>query len=368
MTDVIDLSEETVPARSWAPIAAWTAPSAVYAAALWFAVGVPPPFALLSALTYFYTLAALMIPVARWSDRAGSASRHTARSVAAHLGVGLIVITIWQAVNLLFLRLFVGPAVWSIVYAGNWPFQLLGALMVYGAALGFTLTAQAFRRERERERREASIRLVARDAELSAIKAQLQPHFVLNALTSLLVLIDKDPALARLMVIRLADLMNAVFDRFDVAQVPLERELDLTRAYLDIERIRFGSRLSVTIEIDDEVRAVLVPAFLLQPIVENAVKHGIGPDARPGLVSVSARLAGDRVSVVIRDSRAERGAATAAAPIAAIVDDARPGRGLHLTRRRLDTLYGPRYRLSIGPEPEGFTVRIDLPLESARVA
>ena len=137
--------------------------------------------------------------------------------------------------------------------------------------------------------------LVARDAELGAIRAQFQPHFVLNALNSLLALIDKDPALARTMVVRLADVMKSVFDRMDVPAVPLERELDLVKAYLDVERIRFGARLSAAFEIDDAARGVLVPPFLLQPIVENAVKHGIAPNAAPGTVRVSARVHNGRL-------------------------------------------------------------------------
>ena len=249
---------------------------------------------------------------------------------------------------------------WNEVFADNWMFQLMSALFVYAAALGLMLTAQAHARERLRERREADLLIVARDAELAAIKAQLQPHFVLNALNSVLALIDKDPGLARTMVTRLADLMKAVFVRFDVVQVPLERELELVRAYLDVERIRFGSRLSVAFDIDEASARAPVPAFLLQPIVENAVKHGIAPHAKPGHIRISARMTDGRVTIVISDS----GVAPAGADFASASN---AGRGLQLTRRRFEAAYGSRYQLSFdgdGLPGGGLAVRLDLPADA----
>src|SRR5262249_19177243 len=147
-------------------------------------------------------------------------------------------------------RIEIGPYYWR-VYTGTWLFQLLFAASVYGTVRGLMLGATFWRRDRERERREAALELAARDLELSAIRTQFQPHFVLNALNSLLALIDDDPALARTMVVRLADLTTAVFDRGDLHELPLERELDLVRAYLDVERIRLGSRLAVRFDIED---------------------------------------------------------------------------------------------------------------------
>jgi two-component system, LytTR family, sensor kinase len=225
------------------------------------------------------------------------------------------------------------------------------------------LTADAWRRERERERREADLTVAARDAELLAIKAQFQPHFVLNALNSLLALIDADPALARTMVVRLADLMKAVFDRIDVPHVPLDRELELVRAYLDVERIRLGPRLTVAFEIEDAARGVLVPPFVLQPLVENAVKHGVSPFARPGTVRVSARVDGERVRVTIADSGA------AAPAVSAAPASPSTGRGLQLTRRRLDTVYGGGYSLTFDRQAgSGTAVHLDLPVAGAHVA
>src|SRR4029453_514611 len=172
---------------------------------------------------------------------------------------------------------------------------------IYGAALGLTLASLAIARDRERTRRQHELEVAARDAELLALQAQFQPHFVLNALNSLLALIDSDPALARTMVVRLADLMKSVFERADVDLVPVERELDVARRYLGVERIRLGSRLTVAFDVDDAARGVLVPPFLLQPVVENAVKHGVAPFAGPGRVEVTALVTGRLLRVTVRD-------------------------------------------------------------------
>ena len=163
------------------------------------------------------------------------------------------------------------------------------------------------------------------------------------------------------MVVRLADLMKSVFERADVDLVPLERELDLVRAYLDVERIRLGSRLAVTFDIDDAARGVLVPALLLQPIVENAVKHGVAPYASARSVEVQAAIASGRLQIVVRDT----GNGT---PSAAAARQFGTGRGLQITRRRLDGAYGDGYQLSFDRESSGTAVRIDLPAERQDVA
>lgn len=358
-TAPIDLTDEPPVRRTWWPLAAWTAAAVLYTLVMHVQIRLPLRYAASNAVVYLCPLALLMIPVSRLTDRLRARHLPAGALIVLHTAINGAAFAIWAFVYVGFLRLVIGPSMWSEVFAGNWIFQLIGASSIYVAALGLTLTAQAYAREQLRERREANLLIVARDAELAAIKAQLQPHFVLNALNSLLVLIDKDPALARMMVTRLSDLMKAVFDRFDVVQVPLERELDLIRAYLDIERIRFGSRLSVVFDVDQASARATVPAFLLQPIVENAVKHGIAPHAKPGAIRISARMIDGRVEITVGDS----GVAPTADDFASASN---MGRGLQLTRRRLDAAYGNRYHLSFDRDSHegGLAVRLDLPLDA----
>src|SRR5262249_12871178 len=151
---------------------------------------------LISAAIYFYSLALLMMPVARYSERLAARGLTWTQMLVRQAVVAVVVIATWTGINVGYLRLALGPLFWPIVLEDKWMFQLLSGIATYGTALGFTLSWQSVHRERERQRREADLVILARDAELTAIKAQMQPHFMLNALTSLLVLIDKDPAMA----------------------------------------------------------------------------------------------------------------------------------------------------------------------------
>jgi two-component system LytT family sensor kinase len=225
--------------------------------------------------------------------------------------------------------------------------------MIYAAGVGIGLAARNADRERRRQQREMQLEVLARDAELTAIKAQLQPHFLFNSLNSILALMDHDPPEARRMLTRLSALLHSVFDRLDEPLVPLDRELDTIRDYLDIESIRFGDRMTFSIDAERDARQARVPPFLLQPIVENAVKHGIEPHVRPGVVRVTGRLDGGRLQVSVADTGP---GGEAPAP------SAHSGRGLALTRQRLQTVYG-RHTATIRTErsAEGFTVTLDLP-------
>jgi len=361
MSATIDLSEAPERRRWWLPVLAWTVALLLYALMLRVQIGLPFRYALPNAIVYVYTLALLMIPVRRWYARLLDVPRRAATLTLAHIGIAVFVLTIWFGIQMSFHRWTIGPFFWQLVYAESWLFQFATGALAYAAALGATLASLAWARERQRARREHELVVAARDAELSLLRAQFQPHFVLNALNSLLALVDRDPALARTMIVRLADLMKAVFARADADQVPLERELDLVRAYLDVERIRLGSRLAVTFDIDDAARSALVPALLLQPIVENAVKHGVTPYASARYVEVQASIGDGRLQIVVRDAGHGAAATTTAGAFGT-------GRGLQITRRRLDGAYGDGYRLTFDRGASGTAVRIDLPAERLGVA
>jgi sensor histidine kinase YesM len=349
MTSTIDLTDPSPPVP-WRGIAAWLAAVVIYALVLHFQIGLPLWMTFRQGAVYVLSLAVVSAPARAWARQSLAVPRSAARLVGLHAMLAVATVAAWFSVNLLWDWLLLGPSFWPIIYANNWLFQLLSGLTAYGTVIGLTIAAASFRRERERERREAALLIQARDAELGAIRSQFQPHFVLNALNSLLALIDRDPAAARAMVVRLSDVMKEVFDREDTPLVPLSREIDLVRAYLDVERVRFGPRLAVNIDVADAARHASVPAFLLQPVVENAVKHGIAPFAGPGRVAIAAAIAGRDLVITVSDT-GTRGVAEAG----------RGGRGLALTRRRLQTLFGDRQSLSLTGGPSGTVARIALP-------
>jgi two-component system sensor histidine kinase AlgZ len=353
VSDIIDLSEP-VPRRQrlWLIVAAWTGVAIIFGLILRVQIDIPLSYAFGSSFGWYYPLGVLVWIACALDLRLALWKRPLSSALMIRGAIGLVALTLWAALIVGWSRLTVGPDYWHRVFAGSWLFQLSTTACLYGAGIGVGLMVQNSDRERLRRQRELQLQVLARDAELTAIKAQLRPHFLFNALNSILSLMEHDPAEARLMLTRLASLLHSVFDRLDEPLVPLDRELETIRDYLDIERIRFGDRMTFTIDADGAAKAVPVPPFLLQPIVENAVKHGIEPYAQHGSVRIAGHLEGLRLRVSVADSGPGSGTSHG------------HGRGLALTKRRLQTVYGSeRARMSTGRDAGGFTVTLELPVE-----
>ena len=351
MSDVIDLSER--PRAHWLGwfLAVWTMVVVFLALTLKLQ---KPTLTLgevfLSKAIEGYTLALLSLFVWWATQRIRDAKWSAPAAIAAHVVLAAFVLTVWKAVHLTYFYGKYGLVFWERIFADSWVFQAMTAATMYGALLGAVLVLQAARREREREVREARLELATREAELSALRAQLHPHFLFNSLNSILQLIDDDPSRAREMVVRLAEVMQASLGRTGVEQVPLAREIELMKAYLDIEKIRFASRLRVDIDVSADAGRATVPPLVLQPLVENAVKHGIAPHPAGGAVGIAARVDGNRLLVEVSDTG--NGVSTPS-------DD---GLGIDLTRRRLTGVYGSDYALAFDRAADRFVVRLDLPL------
>ena len=227
------------------------------------------------------------------------------------------------------------------------------ALVLLGAA-GVVLHRLRVRRLEIRER----LRTALVEAQLDALQFQLRPHFLFNTLNSILPLVGKDPDRARQMVVRLGDLLRLSLRSEDHPLVTLDEEIAILEKYLSIEQVRFRDRLDVSIAVDPGVAAARVPSFLLQPLVENAIKHGLGGRAGRGRIAVTAREEAGTLAMTIRDN--------GPGPRASAVDTT-AGIGLANTRRRLEALYPGRYRLELGPAPGGGAeVRLRIPLALAK--
>jgi signal transduction histidine kinase len=242
-----------------------------------------------------------------------------------------------------------------------------GALDAIAATLGRRIDAIRLARERyERQLREQEIGKLATEAELRALRAQINPHFLFNALTTIGYLIQTAPPRALQTLLRLTTLLRAVL-RSEGDLITLGRELEVVEAYLDIERARFEHRLVVTIEVPFTLRSLRVPPLVLQPLVENAVKHGIAPLRQGGSIQLRAAVENSRVGVQslvlsVRDSGAgvsdtalEHGRAT--------------GVGLRNVERRLLGHYGDAASLTIRSVPgEGTVVMLRLPVQRNDIA
>ncbi|MGE4055633.1 MAG: sensor histidine kinase [Vicinamibacterales bacterium] len=230
------------------------------------------------------------------------------------------------------------------------------------AVLGRRIDAIRITHERyERELREREISRLATEAELRALRSQINPHFLFNALTTIGYLIQTAPARAVDTLLRLTSLLRGVL-RSEGEFTTLGREIELIEAYLDIERARFEERLRVTIDVPLDLRHERIPPLLLQPLVENAVKHGIAPERHGGEITVLARLAqngddGGSLLLTVRDTGAGGSAAVWKRGRAA-------GVGLANIERRLAGQYGDAAALSVSSTPGlGTSVEIRLPAE-----
>jgi len=228
--------------------------------------------------------------------------------------------------------------------------------VVYLAVLTLHYLMDAVARGKLSEAREAEFRILAQDAELRALRAQLNPHFLFNSLNSISALTTLDPAKARGMCILLSDFLRGSLRLGEKKLVSLAEEVDLLKSYLAIEQIRFGSRLQVQWEIDPRTQAEPIPALLLQPLVENAIKHGIAGLTEGGVVRIAARRLGPVLEVQVENP----------------VDEDTPvvhglGLGLRQVRSRLQMRFGERMRFEAGVVDGQHRVHMVFPAETPDV-
>ena len=201
--------------------------------------------------------------------------------------------------------------------------------------------------------REAEARLLTRESELQLLRAQIQPHFLFNSLNAISALTSLNPAGAREMTIALAQFFRLTLAMAERERMALSEELALCEHYLLIEQYRLGERLRTGIHLDEGAGEALIPPLLLQPVVENALKHGIRQLDEGGLLSLHAVVRDEWLHLRIRNPLA----------MSAIKPEPGLGLGLRNTRERLAALYGPRARLSWQHDAHHFEVEITLPLE-----
>jgi two-component system, LytTR family, sensor histidine kinase AlgZ len=233
-------------------------------------------------------------------------------------------------------------------------------VIVYGAGCVFYLLAVSFHyvslaqeATHEIEARAMQTSIQARDAELKALKAQINPHFLFNSLNSISALTSVDPVRARAMCVLLGDFLRLTLGLGEKTVVHFSEELELLQKYLAIEKIRFGDRLNMQENIQEESRTCMLPPLLLQPLVENAVKHGIASLPEGGNVRLTAERQDGRLAIVVENSWDP---------------DAPPrrsgGLGLKNVQQRLEARYGKEASLRVNTEGEMFQVSLSLPVES----
>ncbi|MCI0642413.1 MAG: histidine kinase [Gemmataceae bacterium] len=288
----------------------------------------------------------------------------TLRNLAVHV-VACLVFAFLQTVALVYALEFIRqdiprPTITANVLEYFFLANSQQNVFFYWTILAVSHVLQYYRRFREREIRSSQLEAKLAQTQLQILKMQLHPHFLFNTLNAISALIHQDVELADRMIARLGDLLRATLENASKQEVPLKEELDFIEPYLEIEKARLGDRLNVKMSIDPAALGAQVPNLILQPLVENAIRHGIAARAEPGRIDIEAR----------RDNGALHLAVTDDGPGLKSPSPASQGIGLANTQARLEKLFGAeqRFELSNGPG-RGFRVGITIPFrESAAEA
>ena len=219
------------------------------------------------------------------------------------------------------------------------------------AIVGVTYSIEHYRKYRERELRAAHLETALARAQVQSLRMQLNPHFLFNTLNAVAALMREDVEAADVMIARLGDLLRVTLATADVHEVTVAREIELVQMYLDIQQARMGDRLTTRISAAPDVLEAAVPTLLLQPLVENAIRHGAAARPGPAIIDVAASRVGDTLVIVVADD--------GPGPPETI----RPGHGLQNTKTRLAAACGPLANLELTRRPGGGAlVRVTLPI------
>lgn len=300
-------------------------------------------------------LLAISIPLAAAASRRLPIERpHRVRNLVAH---GIISVTYGYA--WIVAMLAVGAQLQQRPIGRPLVLELLGWLTTNVFAYAIVVaTLHALRYQQQMQTaqvRAAQLKEQLAVARLELLRSQLHPHFLFNTLHAISELIHVNPAAAEMMVVRLGDVLRSLLDFSGTSLVRLEREMELARAYLDIHGIRLGDRLSAEYDIDAQALDALVPPLILQPLIENALRHGLEPRRTPCHVRIAAASEGNELQLLVVDDGV------------GYPENPREGIGISNTRGRLEELYGDARRLVIGRvAPEGGTrAQISIPLQYA---
>jgi hypothetical protein len=334
---------------SWAPIAGLLTALLVYSGHMsWI-----PALALAAPLTLVYAFLCL----AGWYLSRSFPIQHTSfsRLIILYALAALLSSAVWVLLGKGWTSLIGSlPALEELDrrYAEQVPMLLGVGSLLFILTIAAHYLMSGFEASREAERRALELKIFAREAELKALKAQIDPHFLFNSLNSISALTAMDPAKARKMTLLLAEFLRKSLSLGARSLIPLEEEIDLVSSYLAVEQVRLGPRLTVEKNIEAGCARSRIPPLLLQPLVENAVRHGIAGLLEGGVIRIESQRKGDRLKVTI---------------VNPVDSDAPPqsGRGIGLenVRNRLAMLYDSEARVDVQRDSRSFRVELSLPTD-----
>jgi two-component system LytT family sensor kinase len=343
----------------------WTIIGLIFSAQWYFAAfrsndPVPWSRALYVQMSWGY-LWALATPLVLWLVRRFPIDKQNwLRTSLTHLLTSTLLIFILGIVGHVILYLNYGRALGRPYLFAN---SLRHAVNNYTEGMGIYLLLaflvyaySYYQRYRQGELRASQLETQLSQAQLQALKMQLHPHFLFNTLHSISALLNQDKEGARKMISRLGDFLRLTLENSGTQEVTLKEEMEFLRCYLEIERIRFQDRLTTRVEVDPKALDTLVPNLILQPIVENAIRHGIAPRSTPGEIEIRAKQEDGFLRIRIRDNGS--GLPTNRSTESLF----QKGLGLANTVSRLNGLYGARHHFAIANDPGGgLAVTIEIP-------
>jgi two-component system, LytTR family, sensor kinase len=307
---------------------------------------------------------ALATPLVLWTaSRLPIERNNWLRSSLLHVPISIVLSVIVTAVGHILNWLY-----WDFSVGKPYSWERMGRFVVgnFSEAMGIymliALVYYAFsyyRRFREGQLRTLQLEAQLSQAQLQALKMQLQPHFLFNTLHSISALLNKDPTSARKMITRLGDFLRMTLENSGSQEVTLQQEMEFLSCYLEIERIRFQDRLLTRIDVAQQTLDAKVPNLLLQPIVENAIRHGIAPRSTPGLIEIEAKQRNGTLRIQVRDNGPGLPAHRTSENLL------KRGLGLVNTETRLERLYGSDHRFDLSNNPDGgLVVTMEIPFHT----
>jgi two-component system sensor histidine kinase AlgZ len=334
---------------AWIPLAALLA----YLLATTNAITLREALALAFPLCFVYAFVCL----SAWYPCRVTPLEHTrlSRLVATHLAGALVATALWilagrfLAVELSEIASFRGL---NQRYSAGIPLLVGTGILFYLLSVAFYYILLGIEASRDAEARVLHASMLAREAELRALKAQVNPHFLFNSLNSISALTGSDPSKAREMCILLGDFLRRTLGLGEKSAIPLSEEISLIHAFLAVEKIRFGARLRMEENIDQRALGMNVPPLLLQPLVENAVAHGIANLVDGGCIRLDVALRDEELSIIVENTFDPE------APLRR-----RNGVGLANVRQRLEARYGNRAKFGAAAQGSSFRVALEFPAE-----
>ena len=344
-------------------VAVWIVLTVVFASQLYWSGYAPWPTSLWLEAIHWLSWG-LIAPFVFWLCRRLYQGEHSWQRYVMGLSLGAVVISIAHPMLIEAMNFAKAMVQWWLSMTNSPPHASLSELHtsiiklagynlpIYGAVILAWHAMTYYTELRDRQLRATHLESLLHQAQLQTLRSQLNPHFLFNALHSIAELVHSNPQLAEQLILRLGELLRQVLRSSTEQEVALADELDFIKGYVEIERMRLGDRLQVNWEIAPEALPVKVPSLILQPLVENAILHGVAAIARPGALTI--RAARDEASLHLQVRDTGPGLREATKP-------QRLGIGLSNTRARLHRLYGSRQRFELLND-NGLVVNIQIPL------